>query len=404
MSKSLTQVEFTSQLRGLVSCYFCWVQDLDLKFNRPVLVGREREYVEEALQSTWMSGDGHFSRRVQGWMSEELGLEALPTTSCTDALEMTALLANVGAEDEVIVPSFTFVSTALAFAMRGCRLVFADSDPRFPHVGWAQIEPCLTPQTKVVVVVDYAGSGHDLDLIEKECAKRGLLLVEDAAQGIGARHGQENRRLGSFGDAATFSFHETKNLHCGEGGALILNRAEWKARASVLWEKGTNRKAFFQGLVDKYGWVDLGSSFLPNEMTMAFLLGQLERLDAVNGERLDLWSAYNRAFSSMEEEGRIVRQVHPPNGDHNGHMYYVLLPSIQDRSRVISALKSEGIHPAFHYQSLHRSRFIEERQPGTKSPCPESDRFSDTLLRLPLHLGMKASDCERVSDAVYRAL
>lgn len=388
----------------MVSCYFCLVKDAELKFNRPMLVGREREYVDEALQSTWMSGDGHFSRRVQDWMSEELGLQALPTTSCTDALEMTALLADVGADDEVVVPSFTFVSTALAFAMRGCRLVFADSDPGFPHIGWAQIEPCLTARTKVVVVVDYAGSGHDLDRIEQECAKRGLVFIEDAAQGIGARHGQENRRLGSFGDAATFSFHETKNLHCGEGGALILNRDEWKARASVLWEKGTNRKAFFQGLVDKYGWVDLGSSFLPNEMTMAFLLGQLQHMDGVNGKRLTLWNTYDAAFSQMQATGRIQRQAHPPNGDHNGHMYYVLLPSLEDRSRVISALKKEGIHPAFHYQSLHRSRFIEERQPGTKPPCPESDRFSDTLLRLPLHLGMEASDCDRVAEAVDRAL
>lgn len=403
-SRLLSQVEFTSWVCGVVSCYFCLVNDSELKFNRPTLVGREREYVEQALQSTWMSGDGHFSRRVQAWMSEELGVQVLPTTSCTDALEMSALLADVGADDEVIVPSFTFVSSALAFAMRGCRLVFADSDPRFPHIGWKEIEPLLSAKTKVVVVVDYAGSGHDLERIEAECAERGIVFIEDAAQGIGAKHGEGNRFLGSFGDAATFSFHETKNLHCGEGGALILNREEWKSRAAILWEKGTNRKAFFEGLVDKYGWVDLGSSFLPNEMTMAFLMGQLERLSSVNEKRITLWDAYHDALGPMEGSGRILRQLNPPNGQHNGHMFYVLFTDVNARSRVIASLKAQGIYPAFHYQSLHRSRFIEERQPGHHPPCPESDRFSDTLLRLPLHFEMTPSDCHRVVEALDQAL
>lgn len=378
----------------------------ELKFNRPTVVGKEREYVEQAIQSTWISGDGQFSKRFQEWMRTHHGLEVLPTTSCTDALEMAALLAEVGPGDEVVVPSFTFVSSALAFAMRGSTLAFADSHPDFPHVGWDQIAPRLTERTKVVVVVDYGGAGYDLERIEAECASRGIVLVEDAAQAIGVRYGEGEaaRWLGSFGDAATFSFHETKNLHCGEGGALCLNRESWKARASVLWEKGTNRKAFFQGLVDKYGWVDFGSSFLPNEMTMAYLMGQMERCEWVNEARNARWDAYHSAFDHLESKGLLQRQVHPPGGGHNGHLFYILLPDVDTRSRVISALKAEGIHPAFHYQSLHASRFVAERQPGPQPPCPESDRFSDTLLRLPLHLGMAPEDAARVADAVQRAL
>ena len=378
----------------------------ELRFNRPVVVGKEREYVEQAMQSTWISGDGQFSRRFQGWMQEHHVLDVLPTTSCTDALEMAALLAEVGPGDEVVVPSFTFVSSALAFAMRGCTLAFADSHSAFPHVGWEQIEPRLTGRTKVVVVVDYGGAGYDLVRIEKECAERGIVLIEDAAQAIGVRfgEGEQSRWLGSFGDAATFSFHETKNIHCGEGGALCLNRTSWRDRASVLWEKGTNRKAFFQGLVDKYGWVDLGSSFLPNEMTMAYLMGQMERCEWVNAQRVERWNAYYAAFEELENKGDVVRQVHPPGGGHNGHLFYILFPTLEARSRIIAALKKEGIHTAFHYQSLHASRYVSEKQPGDHPPCPESDRFSNSLLRLPLHLGMAIEDTARVAEAVHRTL
>lgn len=376
----------------------------ELKFNRPMVVGREREYVAQVMDSTWMSGNGHFSKQVQAWMKSSMGLTALPTTSCTDALEMSALLCKVGPGDEVVVPSFTFVSTALAFALRGVKLVFSDSDPRFPHAGWDQIEPRLTSNTAAVVVVDYAGAGHDLDRISEECERRGLFLIEDAAQGIGSVHGKEKRWLGSFGDAATFSFHETKNLHCGEGGALLLNRLSWRDRAAILWEKGTNRKAFFEGLVDKYGWVDLGSSFLPNELSMAFLMGQLERMEEVNQKRLSLWNTYFSGLEFMEAKGKLRRQVNPPDGDHNGHMFYVLLSGESERAAVIEGLKKRGVRSAFHYQSLHRSSYIAKHAAGPSVPCPEADRFSQTLLRLPLHLAMEVQDCGRVIEALEQTL
>jgi len=378
----------------------------ELKFNRPMVVGKERNYVEEAIQSTWISGDGQFSKRVQQCMRQQFDQEVLPTTSCTDALEMAALLAEVGPGDEVLVPSFTFVSSALAFAMRGCTIAFADSHPDFPHIGWDQIEPRLTAHTKVVVVVDYGGAGHDLFRIEQECQNRGIVMVEDAAQGVGVQFGKGDsaRWLGSFGDAGTYSFHETKNVHCGEGGALVLNRDSWRARASVLWEKGTNRKAFFEGLVDKYGWVDLGSSFLPNELSMAYLMGQLARCAWIKEERVSRWEAYQEAFAPLEEKGLLKRQVQPPGGGHNGHLFYILLPDLGVRSRLIAQLKAQGIHTAFHYQSLHASRFMEHHQPGSFPPCPEADRFSNTLLRMPLHLAMNEDDVERVATAVHRAL
>lgn len=375
-----------------------------LKLNLPSVVGKERDYVNTAIGSVHLAGDGPFSQKVQALMADRFGMSVLPTPSCTDALEMTALLSNLGPGDEVIVPSFSFVSPALAFAMRGCRLVFADSDSRFPHIGWDQIEPNLSSRTKAVVVVDYAGSGHDLERIERKCRERGVILIEDAAQAIGVRYGVTGRWLGSFGDAGTFSFHATKNVSCGEGGALVLNRMDWRERSYILWEKGTNRRAFFQGLVDKYGWVDCGSSFLPNELTMAYLLAQLERVEWINRQRIAIWEQYFEAFEPLEKEGLLKRQLHPPGSDHNGHLFYILLPDTETRRQVSRILKTQRIQSAFHFQSLHRSKFAEGLNIEGQAPCPESDRFSDTLLRMPLNLSLLPADVERVVGAVRMAL
>jgi dTDP-4-amino-4,6-dideoxygalactose transaminase len=368
-----------------------------IPFNRPILPMKAVVYMTEAFASGKVSGDGLFSRRCEAWFQERYRISrCLLTTSCTDALELAALLLGVGPGDEVILPSFTFVSTANAFALRGARLVFADSLPDHPNLDPAQVEALVTPRTRVIVPVHYAGVAVDLDPILALARRRGVAVVEDAAQAVEATY--RGRPLGALGDLGAFSFHETKNIHCGEGGAVAVNRPDLVGRAEILREKGTNRAAFFRGQVDKYGWVDLGSSFLPSDILAAILWAQLEQLDEIAQNRLALWDRYHQALAPLEQRGLVRGPTVPAFAGHNAHAYYLVLPDEPTRARFIAHLKARDILAVFHYQSLHRSAYFEGKHDGR--PLPNADRYTDCLVRLPLFHDLKAVEQDRVVDAV----
>jgi dTDP-4-amino-4,6-dideoxygalactose transaminase len=368
-----------------------------IPFNRPILPMKAVVYMTEAFASGKVSGDGIFSRRCEAFFQERYRIpRCLLTTSCTDALELAALLLDVGPGDEVILPSFTFVSTANAFALRGARLVFADSLPDHPNLDPAQVEALVTPRTRVIVPVHYAGVAVDMDPILALAGRRGVAVVEDAAQAVEATY--RGRPLGALGDLGAFSFHETKNIHCGEGGAVAVNRPDLVGRAEILREKGTNRAAFFRGQVDKYGWVDVGSSFLPSDILAAILWAQLEQLDDIARNRLALWDRYHQALAPLEQRGLLRRPTVPAFAGHNAHAYYLVLPDEPIRARFIAHLKARDILAVFHYQSLHRSAYFEGKHDGR--PLPNADRYTDGLVRLPLFHDLKAVEQDRVVDAV----
>lgn len=378
--------------------------DGELKFNLAQYGDEAESFISSALRSNRTSGNGQFTAKVHAFFKETFGLEGLLTHSCTAALEMMALLLELEPGDEVIVPSFTFVSTATAFDLHGARLVFADSDPQYPHLSLGSIQERVTDRTKAVCVVHYAGAAHELEEIRDWLAPRGIILLEDAAQAFASSYltkSGEQVPLGSWGAAASMSFHETKNIACGQGGALFLGREEWKDRSMALWEKGTNRQAFFLGRVDKYGWVDKGSSFLASDITAALLHSQLVRWEAIQRRRMEIWNRYDAGLRPLEEEGRLACMRIPPKSGHNAHMYYLMLPDFESRSALMRYLLSSGIQSTFHYQSLHRSPYVLGTL-GEQPPCPHSDRFSDGLLRLPLHLHLSDADVDRVVDAVAR--
>lgn len=337
-------------------------------------------------------------------MKSAYGLDVLPTHSCTGALEMAALLLGVGPGDDVLLPSFTFVSTASAFALRGARLVFVDSDRHVPNVSLDQIKAARTSSTKVVVVVHYAGMALELEAIRSWCDEEGLYLVEDAAQSIHTSYHPEpegsTRWLGSVGHLATFSFHETKNISSGQGGCLVVNDPKFSDRAYTIWEKGTNRRQFMQGVVDKYGWVELGSSFLSSEFTNAVLLAQLENAQKITSARVELWRQYYQGLESLEQNGHLRRMIVPKNSGNNGHLFYLLLNSNDERTQLIRWLAEAGIQATFHYQPLERSPFISRSVDITQPECAESRRFSETLLRMPIHLGMSNGDVDYVIERV----
>ena len=376
--------------------------DGELKFNLADYGEDALGHLERAVCSNWTSGNGHFTREVHAFFKSEFGLDGLLTHSCTAALEMMALLLDLQPGDEVIVPSFTFVSTATAFDLHGARLVFADSDPEYPHLSLDSIQAKVTERTKAVCVVHYAGAAHEIEDIRDWLEPRGIVLLEDAAQAVGSSCTSstgERIPLGRWGAASSMSFHETKNVACGQGGALFIQREDWRERSMALWEKGTNRQAFFLGLVDKYGWVDKGSSFLASDITAALLYSQLLRWKDIHERRMAIWHRYDAALRSLEAEGRMDCMRIPPGSDHNAHMYYLLLPGFEARAALMKHLKSLGIQSTFHYQSLHRSPYV-LRTMGEQPACPHSDRYSDGLLRLPLHLKMGDADVDRVIDGV----
>lgn len=368
-----------------------------IPFNRPILPDRATDYMNEAFRSGKVSGDGTFSRRCEAFFQSRYDASrCLLTTSCTDALELAAILTEVGPGDEVILPSYTFVSTANAFALRGAKLVFADSLPEHPNLDPAQVEALITPRTRVIVPVHYAGVAVDMDPILALAESRGILVVEDAAQAVESTY--KGRQLGLLGQLGAFSFHETKNIHCGEGGLIAIRDQALTSRAEVLREKGTNRSAFFRGEVDKYGWVDIGSSFLPSDILAAILWAQLENLEAICHHRLEIWERYREGLAPLERSGHARLPRVPGFARHNGHAFYLVLPDEATRSRLIAHLKSRDILAVFHYQSLHRSRFFEARHDGRV--LPNSDRYSDCLVRLPLYHDLTEEEQGRVIGSV----
>jgi dTDP-4-amino-4,6-dideoxygalactose transaminase len=358
-----------------------------IPFNRPYMTGNELGYIAEAHANGHLAGNGAFSRRCCAWLEERIGSpKALLTHSCTAALEMAAILSGVGPGDEVIMPSFTFVSTANAFTLRGATPVFVDIRADTLNLDETRIEAAITPRTKAIVPVHYAGVGCDMDAIMDIAARHDLLVIEDAAQGLIA--GIRGRPLGGIGHLAALSFHETKNIISGEGGALLVNDPRFADRAEIIWEKGTNRSQFFRGQVDKYTWVDLGSSYLPGEIVAAFLWAQMEEADAITRRRIAIWERYHAAFADLEAAGLVRRPIVPAEATHNGHMYYLLLPDLAARTAFIDRLRSDGIQAVFHYIPLHTSPF--GRSAGRAGgELTITDDVSDRLVRLPFWIGIE---------------
>ena len=366
-------------------------------FNKPYLTGKETEYIQQAVMSGKISGDGKFTKKCHEFFEKRYGFKkVLLTTSCTDALEMSAILCNIQPGDEVIVPSYTFVSTVNAFILRGAKLVFADSRKDNPNIDEKSIESLITPKTKVILPVHYAGIACDMDIILSVAAKHNVLVVEDAAQAVDSFY--KDKPLGSFGAMSAFSFHETKNVISGEGGMLVVNDPRFIARAEVIREKGTNRSAFFRGEVDKYNWVDIGSSFLPSEIISAFLYAQLENLDDIQKKRKAIWSKYQKGLAVLQQKGLVQLPFIPDYATNNAHMFYLVCNSLEDRTGLIEHLKNKDINAVFHYLSLHMSPYYKDKH-GARE-LPNCDRYTDCLVRLPLFYELTDEDMERVISEI----
>lgn len=367
-------------------------------FNLPHMFGKETEYIMEALRNKKLSGDGEFTKKCHEFFEKKYTFKkVLLTTSCTDALEMSALLLDIQPGDEVIAPSFTFVSTVNAFVLRGAKIVFADSTAENPNLNVEQIEALITPKTKVIIPVHYAGIACDMDPIIAIAKKYNLHVVEDAAQAIDSFY--KSKPLGSLGDISGFSFHETKNVISGEGGMIVLNDEKYFKRAEIIREKGTNRSAFFRGEVDKYGWVDIGSSFLPSEIIAAFLFAQLEHLDVIQEKRKTSWNIYNDLLKPLEQKGIIRLPFLPGYATNNAHMYYIICNSAAERSALVATMKKQNIVPVFHYQSLHKSPYFNDKHDGRT--LEYADYYSDRLLRLPMYFQLSESDVNRVAESIH---
>jgi len=360
---------------------------MKIPFNKPYLTGKELGYIAQAHQQGHLAGDGAFTKKCHAWLEQQIGCEkALLTHSCTGALEMAAMLANIAPNDEVIMPSYTFVSTANAFVMRGACPVFVDIRPDTLNLDESKIEAAITSKTRAIVAVHYAGVACEMDTIMEIACRHDLFVIEDAAQGIESSY--KGRALGSIGHLATLSFHETKNIISGEGGALLINSPEMCERAEIIREKGTNRSQFFRGQVDKYTWVDYGSSYLPSELVAAFLWAQMEESKDITSRRLNIWNEYHAAFDELEQQGKIRRPVVPFECKHNAHMYYLLLPDLGSRTEYISKLAADDIGAVFHYVPLHSSPMGKKvGRADTELLC--TDELSDRLVRLPLWLGVE---------------
>ena len=378
---------------------------MNIPFNKPHLTGKEAHYMYQAVYNGKLSGNGEFTKRCQHFFEERYGFrKAVLTTSGTDALEMCAMLCNLNPGDEVIVPSYTFVSTALAFLREGAKIVFADSMKRNPNMDAETIESLITPRTKVIAPVHYAGVACDMDMIMAIAEKYNLIVVEDAAQAIDSYY--KGRPLGSIGHLAAFSFHETKNVTAGgEGGLLVVNDERFARRAEIIWEKGTNRAEFFRGEVNKYGWVDMGSSFLPAEINAAFLWAQLENLDEIQSKRKQLWNRYYERLSLLGENLRKEAGIAPfalPNipdyATNNAHMFYLVFPSLERRTEFIKYMKEHGVLTPFHYLALHQSEFYHNKHDGRM--LPECDRYADTLVRLPMFYDLDIEQAENICKLI----
>jgi len=356
-------------------------------FNKPYMTGRELWYIAQAYNHGHLSGDGLYTKHCHAWLEQHTGAhKALLTHSCTAALEMAAILADIQAGDEIIMPSYTFVSTANAFVLRGAVPVFVDIRPDTLNIDETLIEAAITPRTRAIVAVHYAGVACEMAAIMAIAQRHQLLVIEDAAQAVMSRY--RGQALGTIGDFGAYSFHETKNIICGEGGALLINRPRFGERAEIVREKGTNRGQFFRGQVDKYTWVDIGSSYLPGEVTAAFLWAQMEEAEPITRQRLAIWAQYHQGFAELEHSGKIRRPVVPQDCEHNAHMYYLLLDSLETRSGLIAHLKTQGIGAVFHYVPLHTSPAGQQfgRAHGELTHTLD---LADRLLRLPLWIGVE---------------
>ena len=354
-------------------------------------------YIYQAVYSGMISGNGQYTKKCQKYFEKRYGFKkALLTTSCTDALEMAAILCDIQPCDEVIAPSYTFISTVNAFVLRGAKIVFADSELTTPNMDVSQIEALVTPNTKVIVPVHYGGMACDMDAILEIAHKYNLFVVEDAAQAIESFY--KGKPLGSLGHLSAFSFHETKNIISGEGGMLIVNDEGFAKRAEIIREKGTNRSAFFRGEVDKYGWVDIGSSFLPSDIIAAFLYAQLENLEAIQEKRKSIWNQYHKGLKPLEEKGSIRLPIIPEYATNNAHMFYIVCDSLHERAKLINYLKGKGVLAVFHYLSLHKSPYYKNRHDGRN--LPNADRYSDCLLRLPMFYELKVEEIDRIVSCI----
>ena len=368
-----------------------------IPFNKPFLIGNELKYIKNVVKAGKISGDGVFTKKCNQYFKDRFGFNnVLLTTSCTDALEMSAILLDIKPGDEVIVPSFTFVSSANAFVLRGAKIIFADSTSGHPNVDVTTIAPLITKKTKVIVLVHYAGTACDIDPIKELADQNGIHIVEDAAQAIDSYY--KGKPLGSFGTFAAFSFHETKNIISGEGGLLVINDEKFTKRAEIIREKGTNRSAFFRGEIDKYGWVDIGSSFLPSDIISAYLYAQLENLDKIQSKRKKIWNRYSKNLRSLEKEGKLKVSAVPDFATNNGHIFYILTNSLAERQNLITHLNSNEIYPAFHYQSLHDSPYYKQKK--YSAVLTNSDYYSDHLLRLPLYFELKLKEVDYICEII----
>lgn len=373
-------------------------QNIRIPFNRLTVVGEELTYLQQAIESGHVSGDGTFTKRCHTLLEETLGVpKALLTTSCTHALEMSALLLNIQPGDEVIVPDFTFVSTINAFVLRGAKPVFVDIRPDTLNLDETLLESKITSKTKAIVPVHYAGVGCQMDTIMDIANRYGVAVVEDNAHGLFARY--RGKYLGTFGQLATQSFHETKNFSCGEGGALLINDSQFIERAEILREKGTNRSRFFRGQVDKYSWVDIGSSYLPSDMLAGFLLGQLEAREIIQSRRKEIWETYFHELQSWASQNQVRLPFIPEHCEQSYHMFYLLMPDLESRQRLIQYLKERGILSVFHYLPLHLSE-MGRKYGGKLGDCPVTESISDRLLRLPFYYSLRSDEQAQVIQAI----
>lgn len=390
---------------------------MTIPFNKPFLTGKEAHYIYQAVYSGKLSGNGVYTKKCHNFFEEQYGFKkALMTTSCTDALEMAAILCDIKPGDEVIAPSYTFVSTVLAFVRQGAKIVFCDSCKDNPDIDPDRIEALITPRTRVIIPVHYAGVACDMDRIMDIAHRHNLLVVEDAAQAIGSYY--KGRPLGSIGHFGCFSFHETKNIIAGEGGLLTINDERFIRRSEIIWEKGTNRSEFFRGEVNKYGWIDTGSSFLPSELISAFLWAQIENIDTIQARRKAIWEQYYAGLKPIADKGLITLPDIPAYATNNAHMFYIVCRSLEERSAFISHMKQNGIQAVFHYLSLHRSGFYLTHPDSRPDNCqeiervgdeeqvvglhlPNCDHFADCLVRLPLFYELTDEEVSRILDSCH---
>lgn len=371
--------------------------------NKPYITGQEFKLINEAIANRHLSGNGAFTNKCHSFFQNKYKFKkTLLTTSCTDALEMCSILLDIQPGDEVIMPSFTFVSTANAFVLRGAKIVTADSEANNPNIDADKIEPLITAKTKAIVVVHYAGVACNMDVIMALATKYNLIVVEDAAQAIDSYYLKNGviMPLGSIGHLAAFSFHESKNIHCGEGGMLVINDDQFVKRAEIIWEKGTNRAAFFRGEVDKYNWVDVGSSFLPSEINAAFLYAQLLEIDFIQQQRKKIWKNYYQRLLTLSAKGFFILPPVPEFAMTNCHIFYIICDNAFQRDGLINYLKEKGVQAMFHYPGLHKSPFFNKLNDGIIPVLPFAEKFSDGLLRLPLYVELTEAEITLICDTI----